>query len=160
VKIAVARVKDIGNAEARCPGHALDLFQNDGQFGAGNNAVLNDIVWCETSGCSKGGFAALPNRKPFAFALGESIFPCAVCPADLTNLLHVDIDLGDRAIQFDEKEGFAGRIIRMDGGFRGLDGKAIHNLHRCRKNRRGNNVGDCLAGGCDGVVRGKENLNV
>jgi len=33
----------------------------------------------------------------------------------------VNIDLGDRAIQFDEKEGFAGGIIRMDRGFCGLD---------------------------------------
>jgi hypothetical protein len=159
VKIAVARMEDVGNAETRCSGHALDFSQNDRQFDAWNNAILDYIVRRETSRCGKGGFATLPDQKPFLFALGESIFPCAVCPADLTNLQHMNVDLADRAIQFDEKEGFAGGIIRMDGGFRGLYRQSIHNLHRCGENRRGNNIGDSLAGGRDGVVSGKENLN-
>src|SRR5258705_5453471 len=87
MKIAVARMEDIGNAETRCSGHALDFFQNDRQFGTWNNAVLDDIVGRETSCCGEGCLATLPHQKAFVFALGESIFPCAVCPADLANLL-------------------------------------------------------------------------
>src|SRR6202012_2393026 len=114
-------VKDVGDAKAGGSGHGGDLFEDDGEFGAGDDAILNDVVGGEASRGGESGFAALPDEVTFEFALCKAIFPCAILPADLSDLLHVEFDLGDRAMEFDEKESVAGGVVGMDGGFGSLD---------------------------------------
>ena len=47
----------------------------------------------------------------------------------------------------------------MDGGFGGLGGEAVHDLERGGEHAGGDDVGDGLAGGGDGVEGGEEDLH-
>ena len=50
-------------------------------------------------------------------------------------------------------------IVGMNGGFGGLDGEAVHDLHGGGKLAGGDDVGDGLGGGGDGVEGGEDDLN-
>ena len=136
-----------------------DLFEDGGQRGAGDDAVLHDVVRGEASGGGEGGFAALPDEGAILRVDGEARLPCAVVLCERDDGGHLEVDLGLRAVELDEQESFADGIVGMDGGFGGLDGEAVHDLHGGGELAGGDDVGDGLGGGGDGVEGGEDDLH-
>ncbi len=98
-------------------------------------------------------------RRALGVGLCESLLPCAVLCAELADALHLRVDFVDGAVEFDEQETFAVGIARVDGGFGGEDGGAVHHLHGGGKHAGGDDVGDGLACGGAGVEGGEERLH-
>ena len=62
MQVAVAGVEDVGDAEADLGGHAGDFVQHAREGGAGDDAVLHDVVGRDAAHGGEGGFAALPDE--------------------------------------------------------------------------------------------------
>ena len=140
-------MEDIRDPQPRRRRHFGNLLEYDREFGARNHSVLHDVVRRKTACRRKGCFAALPDEYPLLFALGQTIFPGAVPFTQIADLLHLQANLNGGAIQLDQQQRFALGIVRVHGGFGGLDGEAVHNLHRRRQNGGGNDIRDGLSRG-------------
>ncbi len=51
---------------------------------------------------------------------GEAGLPGSVVLGERDDCGHLEIDFGLGAVEFDEQEGFADGVVRMDGGLGGL----------------------------------------
>ena len=92
--------------------------------GAGNDAVLHDVVGRDAAHGGEGGFAAFPDEGALGFGLRDADFGGGVGAADFVDVGHEGVDFGDGAVEFDEEKRAAHRIVGVDGGFGGLDGEA------------------------------------
>jgi len=152
MEIAIAGVEDISYAEACFPAERFDLGEDLRQRGAGNDAVLDDVVRRNAGHGGEGGFAAFPKESALGFGLRDANFAGGVRAANFADVRHERGYFGDRAIEFDEEERAAHRIVGMDRGFGGLDGETVHHFygggqHAC---------GDDAAYGGAGLVRAGE----
>ena len=141
MKVAVAGVEDVGDAQAGLGGHRLHLVEDARERGARDDAVLHDVVGRDAAHGGEGGFAALPDESAFGVGLRESLFPCAVLCAELADALHLRVDFVDGAVELDEQKTFAVGVAGVDRGFGGEDGGAVHHLHRGGKHAGGDDVG-------------------
>jgi hypothetical protein len=148
-------VEDVGDAETGLVAAALHLGEDFGEPGAGNYAVLHDVVGRNAAHCGEGGFAALPDERSLLLGLGEALFPRAVALADGSDLDHLGGDFGGWAVEFDQQQGFTVRIACVDRGFAGGDGDSVHHLHGAGQHAGGDYVADGLRG-CRGLVEGGE----
>ena len=57
------------------------------------------------------------------------------------------IDLGLRAVQFDDQQGLdVERVADLDEGLGGVDRRAVHHLHAARDDAGADDRGDAIAG--------------
>ena len=159
VEVAVASVEDVGAAEVDLGGHAGDGFKDAGKCGAGDDAILHDVVGRDAAHGGEGGFAALPDEAAFFGSEGEANLPGTVLFADGVGLGDLRSDLGGGAVEFDEQEGFADGVVGVDGGLGGLGGEAVHHLEGGGQHAGGDDVRDGLGRGGRGVKGGEQDLD-
>src|ERR1700748_1938824 len=98
MEVAVAGVKDVGNAQTGLGGHARHLVENAWELGARDDAVLHDVIRRDAAHGGESSFAALPYERAFGVGLCESLLPCAVLRAALAHALHLRIHFVDGAV--------------------------------------------------------------
>ena len=74
VEVAVAGVEDVGDADACCGAEAGDFAHDLREGGAGNNAVLHDVVGGDAAHGGEGGFAAFPDEGALGVGLRDADF--------------------------------------------------------------------------------------
>ena len=108
---------------------------------------------------AKAALRPFQTRRAFGVGLRERGSSHAPFFGRARGRLHLGVDFVDGAVELDEQERFADGVVGVDGGFGGQDGEAVHHLHRGGKHAGGDDVGDGLAGGGDGVECGEEDLH-
>ena len=130
MEVAVARMKHVGDAQARLPWPCDRSPSTPLARRSRNHSVLHNIVRRNAAHCGERCFAAFPNKSPLRIRLRHAYFFRAILAADRANLAHERFHLARGAIQFDKQQTAAHRIVGMDGCFRGFDGERIHDLER------------------------------
>ena len=156
MEIAVASMKNVGNAQGVFFAEPRDLAHHSRKSSAGNHAVLNDVVGRNTAHCSERGFAAFPDECALGVGLGDANFPGAIRTANFVNVREKGLDFGERAIKLDEKQAATVGIVGVDGGFGGLDGEMVHHFNGGGEHAGGDDTADCGAGFVGGRKRGEE----
>src|SRR5258708_30887147 len=156
MEVAVACVKDVGNAQARFLAEALDLAHDLREGGARNHAVLNDVVGRDAAHGSESGIAAFPDEGALRVGLSYADFPGAVRTANPVDVVHQGLHFGDGAVELHQKQAAAIWIVGVDGGFGGLNGETVHHLDGGREHSRGDDAADGGAGFVGGIKRGEQ----
>ena len=159
MEVAVAGVEDVGDAEAGGGAEACDFAQDLREGGARDDAVLHDVVGGDAAHGGEGGFAAFPDEGAFGVGLGDANFRGGVGAADFVDVGHEGCDFGDGAVELDEKERAAHRIVGVDGGFGGLDGERVHHFDGGGKHAGGDDAADGGAGFVGVGESGEESLH-
>ena len=128
VEVAVAGVEDVGDADACGCAEARDFAHDLRESRAGDDTVLNDVVGGDAAHGGEGGFAAFPDEGALGVGLRDANFRGGVGAADFVDVSHERGNFGDGAVEFNEEERAAHRIVGVDGGFSGLDGERVHHL--------------------------------
>src|SRR5215472_4582445 len=156
MQVAVASVKNIGDAQSVFFAKALDFAHHLRQGGAGNHPVLDDVVGRDAAYGGECGFAAFPHKRALGVGLRDADLPGAIRAADFVNVSHQGFDFGKRAVELYEKQPATMRIIRVDGGFSGLNREVVHHFDGGRKHARGNDAADGGSGFVGGRKRRKQ----
>jgi hypothetical protein len=119
-----------------------------------DHAILHDVVGRDAADGGEGGFTPLPDEVAFGGGGGEADLPGAVSIAEGGGFDHLGGDFGSGAVEFDKQEGFADGIVGMDGLLSGVDREMVHDFECGGEHAGGDDVGDGLAGGGDGVECG------
>ncbi len=159
MKIAVACMKNIGDAEACFAAELFNFGEDARQGGAGDDAVLDDVVRRDAGHGGEGGFAAFPEEGAFGVGLREANFRGGVGAADFVDVTHERGDFGDGAIELDEKKSAAHGIVSVDGGFGGLDGEIVHHFDGCGQHASSDDAADGGAGFGRARKGGEEGLH-
>ena len=152
MEIAVTGVENVGDAESGFAAEARDFAHHLRESGAGNDAVLHDVVGRDAAHGGEGGFAAFPDEGAFGFGLCDTNFRGAVDAANFGDVRHERGDFGFRAVEFDEEKPTAIGIVSVDGGFGGLNGEIVHHLDGGREHACGDDAAD---GGASFIGAGK-----
>ena len=155
MKVAITCMEDVGDAEVRVRSHLADGCEQKRKGGAGDYAILHDVVGRDAADGGEGSFTAFPDKASFYGRLGNANLPCSVLFAEGGCFEDLRGYFGFRAIEFDQEKSFADGIVGMDGGFRGHCGEAIHHLESSGEHSGGDDVGDGLRCGSDGVECGE-----
>ena len=78
VKIPVAGVEDVGDAQASFSAEAGNFAHDLRERGAGNDAVLNDVIGRDPAHGGESSFAAFPDESALRIRLRDANFPGAV----------------------------------------------------------------------------------
>src|SRR5262249_6276282 len=141
-----AGMKNVRYAKSCCSGERVDFSEDFGQRGARDNAVLHDVVGGDAAHGGESGFATLPDESALSFSLREADFGTAVREPDFVDVLHAGFDFGDGAVELDEEQAAAHRVVGVDGGFGGLNGERVHHFDRSGENAGGDDAADGSAG--------------
>src|SRR5580693_3466740 len=98
VKVAVAGVEDVGDANACCDAEARNFAHDLGERGAGDDAVLHDVVGGDAAHGGEGRFAAFPDESALGVGLRDANFGGGVGAADFVDVGHEGFDFGDGAV--------------------------------------------------------------
>ena len=159
MEVAIAGVEDVGDADA-CFGAEAGNFAHDlGEGGAWDDAVLDDVVGRDAAHGGEGGFAALPDQGALGVGLGDANFGGGVGAADFVDVGHQGFDFSDGAVEFDEEERAAHRVVGVDGGFGGLDGEVVHHFDGGGEHACGDDAADGGAGFVGVREGGEERLH-
>ncbi len=159
VEIAVAGVKNIGDAQAGLLTEPRDFSHHLRKGGAGNHAVLDDVVGRDAAHGGEGRFAAFPNERALGVGLRDADFPRALRKANFIDVGEESFDFGERAIELDEQKAAAIGIVRVDGGFGGLDGEVVHHFDGGGKHAGSDDAADGGTGFVGGRECGEESAN-
>ena len=80
MEVAVAGMKNVGDTQFDGCGHAVDFSEHLRQRGAGNDAVLNNVVGRDAAHGGESGFAAFPNQRALGVGLCDANFGRAILP--------------------------------------------------------------------------------
>src|SRR5206468_10163115 len=120
MKISIAGMKDIRNAEAVPAGHAIDGPEHLRQSRPGNDGIHGDHVGSEAAHRPKGSFAAEPQSGALVIVLGDSHLISIVAPADFDDRGGGLIQPFPKSIDFDQEGGDG--VSRVSGSvYRRLD---------------------------------------
>ena len=86
MEIAVARVKNVGNAQTVLLAKARNFAHNLMKSRAGNHPVLDNIVRRDVANRGEGGFAAFPDEGALGIGLRDADFPRAIRTADFVDV--------------------------------------------------------------------------
>jgi len=148
MEVAVAGVEDVGDADACCGAEARDFAHDFREGGAGDDAVLHDVVGGDAAHGGEGGFAPFPDERALGVGLRDANFGRGVGATDFVDVSHEGGDFGNGAVELDEEKRAAHRIVGVDGGFGGLDGERVHHFDGGGEHARGDDAAD----GCAGFV--------
>src|SRR5208282_4878109 len=153
MQVAVAGMKHIGDAQAVFRRHVLHAAEHKRQLGARDGAVHAVIVRRDATDGREGGFAAGPEQQPLLFGIGDAIRYRSTLPGDVLDAFEQMIDLGARAVEFDDQQRLdVERIAGMDEFLGGMNGGAVHHLHAARNDAGADDPSDAVAG----ILRGGE----
>ena len=124
VEVAVAGVENVGDAKAGGALRREISLMILRERGAGDDAVLHDVVGGDAAHGGEGGFASFPDEGAFDVGLGDANFARRRFRGRFRRRGHEGCDFGDGAVEFDEEERAAIGIVGVDGGFGGLDREA------------------------------------
>ena len=97
VEVAVAGVEDVGDPQAVVLGHRLDLAQHRRDLGAGDGAVLDQVVGGDAPHRGEGALAPLPHELPLGLAPRQPQLERARLAGDLHRACGEVLHLGRRA---------------------------------------------------------------
>lgn len=152
VEVAIAGMKDVGDADAVGFGDVVDGLQHFGEFRARDNAVVGDHGGGEASHRADAFLAGGPELRPGGFILGDFDVKGVVGFADLADGGHFGGDRGRgglavRVALHQEKSAGSGGIFQSKRGSEGTEDATIHHLKRGRDRPGGDDAGDGLGGG-------------
>src|SRR5215471_4355271 len=156
MQVAVASVKNIGDAQSVFFAKALDFAHHLRQGGAGNHAVLDDVVGRDAAYGGECGFAAFPHKRALGVGLRDANLPGPIRTANVVDMIEKSLDFSDWAIEFNEEQAAAIGIVGVDGGFGGLNREVVHHFDGGRKHARGNDAADGGSGFVGGRKRRKQ----
>ena len=146
MQVAVAGMKHIGDAQAVFRRHVLHAAEHQRQLGARDGAVHAVIVRRDAADGRERGFAAGPEQQPLLFGIGDAIRYRSTLPGDVLDAFEQMIDLGARAVEFDDQQRLdVERITGMDKFLGGMNGGAVHHLHAARNDAGADDPSDAVA---------------
>ena len=98
MQVAVAGVKDVGDAQPAGLAEPLDFAQHGRKRGARDDAVLHEIVRRDAADGGKGGLASLPDGHALGLGLGNANLPGAALGHQRREALHEQFDLARAAV--------------------------------------------------------------
>jgi hypothetical protein len=153
VQVAVPGVEHVGDADPGRLRQLRDRAQHLRQGGAGDDAVLHDVVGADPPDRCERGLAALPDQRALRRVGGHAELERLVLAAQPLHLRELVLDLDGRPVELDHQHrSGAGRVVAVHGGLGRLDRQRVHHLDRRRHDPRGD---DRRRGGT-GVVGGGE----
>ena len=155
--VAVAGVKDVGDAQLVFLRHVGDALQNIRHLGARNHPVLRAVVGRQTADGAECAFAALPDRLALGVVARGTHLAGMVLAADFLNLLGLRVETRGRPVDFDnQNRAGVGRKSDVKGGFDRLDDERVHHLQRGRHDPGRDDVRYGLCRPMDGLEHGQK----
>jgi hypothetical protein len=160
MKVAVAGVEDVADAESELIADLLDAAQCLRELGARDDAVEHVDAGGDASECAEGIFAALPEEFALFFVAGDPDFPSVVIAADFVDGGGLRGDGLEHAFDFEEQYG--GGIEReagVDVIFDDAKSPAVEHFAGGGSDAASGDVGDGFGGVVDGVEDGEERFD-
>src|SRR5215475_5644049 len=98
MQIPVARMKDVRDAEPDLFGELVDLAQDARDFGARDDAVLDEIVGADPSDGGERALASLPHEHALGLVAGTPDLDRSCLAGELDRILGRVLDFGDRSV--------------------------------------------------------------
>ena len=147
VKVTVAGVKDVDDADVVFRADRADPREDVGKLSARDDAILRAIAGAEAADRAEGLLAGFPELQPFFGVFGEADFAGAMLSAYGGNTITLGIEADFETIDFDEEDCF--RIERKAEVERFFDGDKdalIHHFERGGNDARADDAADGLSG--------------
>jgi hypothetical protein len=160
MQVAITGVEDISDFEAVLAADFLDAAKSGGQFGAGDDAVLDVIRGGKAADRAEGVFAALPEEITLGRIAGDADFTRMVRAADIGDPGGLVFDGFLQAVHVHEEHG--GAIERESGvnvGFDGAQRPAIEHFARRGRDTACGDFDDGFGGVVHAIENGKERLD-
>src|SRR5438094_5583555 len=145
MEVAVAGVKNVGDAKIVLRTDFGDAPHYLRQLAARHHAVLNVVIWGQGAHGSKGALSPFPKKLAFGLIFSDSDLARAATRANITHELHRTLGVFDQAFDFDDQYrfGIAGKTNRR-AGLNGFDGRSVDHLQRCWNDSRPSDIDDGL----------------
>jgi len=130
MQVAVAGMKHVGDAQAVVLGQFARALEYPRQLCARDGAVHAVIIRRDAPDCRERRLAAGPEQKPLVLRGRDAALGRAAFSRDCLDAFEQMIDLGLRAVQFDDQQRLhVERIARMDEFLHRMDRGLVHHLH-------------------------------
>ena len=90
--VPVACVKDIHHRDLMAVGDLVDLLEDVGKLGPGNDGVVQVVVGCDLGDGTECGLAALPERSSLLLGAGETHVGGGIGPPEFLDAGGIDFD--------------------------------------------------------------------